>query len=163
MSFPRDRSINLHTSFSFLTLSMTITYSKSFFNRIYSLYCTCDVLPIYMSVYRMCAWCPQRSGESIQQPGAGVMYVWGVVSRHVDAGDPTWSSEEQQVPLTTELPLWPCVFCFFICLVWFCLVLLYWNYFMINIHKCSQRGKGVFSNGQMVQKKRLGVLNTFKL
>lgn len=52
---------------------------------------------------------------------------------------------------------------FFVCLFWFCFVLLYWNYFIINIHKCSQRGKGVFSNGYMVQKIKIGCLSTFKL
>lgn len=44
-------------------------------------------LPVCVSVYGVCACCPQRLEELIRSPGIGVSHSF---SCHVDAGDQTW-------------------------------------------------------------------------
>jgi hypothetical protein len=39
------------------------------------------VLPVYMSVYYMHAWCLQRSGEGIRSPGTGVVDGYELLCR----------------------------------------------------------------------------------
>jgi hypothetical protein len=53
-----------------------------------------DVLPVYVSVYQMCAWSPQKLEEGIRSSGNGVTNACG---HHVGAGNQTKSSGEQPV------------------------------------------------------------------
>lgn len=44
-----------------------------FFFRVFNFVC---VLPLFIYVYHMCAWCLQRAEEHAKSPGAGVTDDW---------------------------------------------------------------------------------------
>lgn len=64
-------------------------------------------LPTYVSVDHMCAWCPQRSEESVGSPGTGVMSSYKSCKAPCGCWEPDLGLLQEQVLMTAELALHP--------------------------------------------------------
>lgn len=64
-------------------------------------------LPTYVSVHHMCAWCPQRSEESVGSPETGVMDNYESCKAPCGCWEPDLGLFQEQVLMTAELALHP--------------------------------------------------------
>jgi hypothetical protein len=74
---------------SCLLLLSTLFFTLNYYFLFILFYFMClSVLPACMYVYYVCAWCPQRSEESIGSPGTGIIDGWELPS--IGVGNRTW-------------------------------------------------------------------------
>lgn len=86
--------------FSYLGIHTQKDQSSNYF------YFMCvNILPSFICVCHLCAWCPERLEEGIR---SSELLLQRLCKHHVDQGNKTWVFfQEQQVLLTTDLSLWP--------------------------------------------------------